>query len=296
MSMIRRLIIVVLATLSSVWLAAQSDPLVEALRKYQAGDLAAARTLIDEAVRLPAHVEDAEAWLLRGFVYKDIFKGATDSGIGDLLRDEALASLYTSIGLDTAGSYRENAAQAYDFLARSYFNDAAKALNDMDHERALAMFAKYKEATYRKDPEADLRSREVEFINALGTVYTKLFNMERKDTAWFEMAVGSYRLVLELDPENYGANYNLATLYYNRGVYNIQRINADDEIPSILEIQSASREFFQQALPFMLKAHDMNPERRETLLGLEGIYYSLQDQNNSDKFRQLFEEIAPEER
>ena len=67
----------------------------------------------------------------------------------------------------------------------------------MDHERALAMFAKYKEATYRKDPEADLRSREVEFINALGTVYTKLFNMERKDTAWFEMAVGSYRLVLE---------------------------------------------------------------------------------------------------
>lgn len=294
--MIRRLIIVVLATLSSVWLAAQSDPLVEALRKYQAGDLAAARTLIDEAVRLPAHVEDAEAWLLRGFVYKDIFKGATDSGMGDLLRDEALASLYTSIGLDTAGSYRDNAAQAYDFLARSYFNDAAKALNDMDHERALAMFAKYKETTYRMDPEADLRSREVEFINALGTVYTKLFNKERQDTAWFEMAVGSYREVLELDPENYGANYNLATLYYNRGVYNIQRINADDEIPSILEIQSASREFFQQALPFMLKAHDMNPERRETLLGLEGIYYSLQDQNNSDKFRQLFEEIAPEER
>jgi len=31
------------------------------------------------------------------------------------------------------------------------------------------------------------------------------------------------------------------------------------------------------------------------LLGLEGIYYSLQDQQNSDKFRELFEELPPEE-
>jgi hypothetical protein len=44
----------------------------------------------------------------------------------------------------------------------------------------------------------------------------------------------------------------------------------------------------------MLKAHDMNPSRRETLLGLEGIYYSLQDQESSDKFRQLFEEMPQE--
>jgi hypothetical protein len=31
--------------------------------------------------------------------------------------------------------------------------------------------------------------------------------------------------------------------------------------PASLQIQEASREFFQKALPFMLKAHDMNPNR-----------------------------------
>ncbi|MBL7951380.1 MAG: hypothetical protein JNM62_06635 [Flavobacteriales bacterium] len=293
--MVRRGIIVVLALLASPWLAAQGDVLVEALRKYQAADLVAAKALVDSAVRTPAHAEDPEAWLLRGFVYKDAYKGAKDQEQGDMLRDEALASLFTCLGLDRTGTYKENALQAYEFLTRSFFNDAAKALNEMNEERALFVFPKYQEAASRLDPKADLGGRTIEFTNALGTVYTKRFNQDRTRTEWFDKAIVAYKEVLAIDPENYGANYNLATLFYNRGVYNIQRIDADDEIPSILQIQEASREFFQQALPYMLKAHDMNPTRRETLLGLEGIYYSLQDQENSDKFRQLFEEIPQED-
>lgn len=295
MNMARRILIVVFAVLSAPWLAAQGDALVEALRKYQAGELSGARSLIDEAVRTSAHAENPEAWLLRGFVYKDTYKGATDMEQADMLRDEAVASLYTCISLDVARTYRDNAEQAYEFLSRSYFNDAAKALNEMNEERALLMYGKYKEATLRLDPNAVMQAREVEFTNALGTVYTKRFNRDRTDQDWFNKAVEAYNKVIAMDPENYGANYNLATLHYNRGVYNIQRINADDEIPSILQIQEASREYFQQALPFMLKAHDMNPTRRETLLGLEGIYYSLQDQESSDKYRQLFEEMPPQE-
>ena len=38
----------------------------------------------------------------------------------------------------------------------------------------------------------------------------------------------------------------------------------------------------------------MNPTRRETLLGLEGIYYSLQDQESSDRFRELYELLPPQ--
>jgi len=290
----RILIAVLLSAVASLGLA-QADPLVEALRKYQAGDVAAARTLIDVAVKSDAHKDDPEAWLLRGFVYKDLYKGTGESGEGDILRDEAVASLFTCVELDTIGTYRDNATQAYDYLARTYFNDAAKALNEMEDERALVMFGKYKEAVYRLDPKADLVAREIEFTNALGTVYTKRFNQDRTAMDRFDKATEAYKKVLELDPENYGANYNLATLYFNRGVYKIRRINADDEIPSILEIQQASREHFQEALPYMLKAHDMDPGRRETLLGLEGIYYSLQDQENSDKFRELFEELPPGE-
>lgn len=293
--MVRRIVIAVLTLFWVNGLAAQGDPLVAALRKYQGGDLAGARTLIDQAVLSPDHAENAEAWLLRGFVYKDTYKSATVLEEADLMRDEALLSLYTCIGLDTAGSYQDNARQAYDFLTRSYFNDAARALNEINEERALMVFLKFKEASLKLDPDTDLRAREVEFTNALGTVYTKRFNQDRTNESWFHEAVDTYKAVIAMDAENYGANYNLATLFYNRGVYNIQRIDADDEIPTILQIQEASRDYFQEALPFMLKAHDMNPSRRETLLGLEGIYYSLQDQEGSDKFRQLFEELPPQE-
>lgn len=295
MIMTRRIVIAVLTALTTTWLSAQGDVLVEALRRYQTTDLAGARMLVDSAVRTTQHAENPEAWLLRGFIYKDLYKGAADVPHGDVLRDEALASLFTCIGLDKSGTYKDNALQAYEFLTRSFFNDAAKALSDMNEDRALLVFPKYKEAASRTDPNVDLRGRTIEFTNALGTVYTKRFNQDRTDTTWFAKAIGAYKDVLAIDPENYGANYNLATLYYNRGVYNIQLIDADDEIPSILQIQEASRIYFQRALPYMLKAHDMNPTRRETLLGLEGIYYSLQDQENSDKFRQLFEEIPPED-
>ncbi len=289
-------LLIALVSLLLAPLAMAQDPFVEALRRYQAGELGQARALIDEAVTMPAHTENPEAWLLRGFVYKDLYKAATTPADADRSRDEALNSLFTCLELDKDSAYAENATQAYDYLARSCFNEAAKGLNEGDEVRATELFAKYKAAVLRLDPKADLRSREAEFSNALGTVYTKRFNQDRTQLQWFEEAVDAYQAVLVLDPENYGANYNLATLYYNLGVYRIRAIKADDDIPSIQQIQEAAREYFNLALPFMLKAHDMNPTRRETLLGLEGIYYSLQDEMNSEKFRELFDLLPPEEK
>lgn len=293
--MVRHIAIALLAVLTTVLLPAQGDPLVEALRSYQAGDLAKAREHIDKAVRTAEHAEDPEAWLVRGYVYKDLFKGESNGTEAETIRDEAVGSLFTSLTFDKEGTYRENALQAYDYLTRTYFNDAAKALNELNDQRALAFFAKYKESMLRVDPQAQLKAREVEFNNALGTVYTKRFNQDRSQFDLFDKAITAFRAVLELDPENYGANYNLATLYYNRGVYNIRSINADSDFPSLEKLQEVSREFFQLALPYMLKAHEMNPGRRETLLGLEGIYYSLQDDANSERYRQLFEELPPQE-
>ncbi len=274
---------------------AQGDPLREAYTKYQEGDLAGARSEIEQAILLPENKENAEAWLLQGFIYKDLFKSMAGSTEAEPLREQAINSLHKSMELDTEAAYRDNARQAYEYMARSYYNDAARALNDMDAERAVELFDAYVRTVKRVDPEVATVPREAEFQNALGTVYTKRFNKDRERIDQFDLAVKAYERVLQLDPGNYGANYNMATLYYNRGVYNIRSIKADDDIPSMQQIQEASKEYFQSALPYMLKAHDMKPDRRETLIGLEGIYYSLQDQESADKFRKLFEELPPQE-
>ncbi|HRH39334.1 MAG TPA: hypothetical protein PK760_13370 [Flavobacteriales bacterium] len=265
------------------------DPFVEALRTYQASDLTSARKFIDEAVLAPAHAEDPEAWLLRGFVYKDIFKASKDPVEADRARDDALNSLFRCIRFDKDSTYRDNAEQAYDFLAKSCYNEAAGALNQGDDVRALILFDKFEEAVTRLNAKADMRNRDLEFRNALGTLYTKRFNEDRTQLEWFDKATKTYKEVLKLDSVNYGANYNLATLYYNLGVYRIRAMQVEVDILTMQQIQQVARDLFQQALPYMLKAHEMNPSRKETLLGLEGIYYSLQDEVNSEKFRKLFE-------
>ncbi len=278
------------------WFAhGQSEALVEAYRSYQGGDLAKAKELVDKAVMSETHARDPEAWLLKGFICKDLYKAKASDPQAETLRQEALESLHNSILYDEKAEFYENAKQAYDFLTRSYYNDAARALNAMDGEAAIQAFEAYTDHVLKLDTTADLRTRRVEFNNALGTVYAKEFNSDRTREGSFDKAVRAFQRVLELDPENYGANYNLATLYYNRGVFKIRGIGADDDIPTIQQIQEVGREFFQLALPYMLKAHDMNPNRRETLIGLEGIYYSLQDQENSDRYRMLFEELPPQE-
>lgn len=291
MNPLRHIILLVLAC-SAFWTASgQSVELVEANKLYQAGDLIAARALLDELVRKPEGVKSPEAWVLRGFVYKDLYKAQAAANEGDGLRDEALASLYTSTLNDTAKEYSKSSVQAYDYLCKTIYNDAARALNALDHDRAVQLYAKYKESVLRADPEHDMQERDIEFNNALGTVLTKRFNQDREDTTWFDRAVALYQHVLRLDSNNYGANYNLATLYYNRGVYNIQHISTGTTIPDLQDIQRVAKEFFAKALPYMLKAHEMNPTRRETLLGLEGIHYSLQDVEKSEEYRHKYQAL-----
>ena len=97
--MLRTAIIGVLVLLLRV-VGYGQDPLVEALRHYQAGELAQARVQVDLAVATPEHLADPEAWLLRGFVYKDLFKAAAQPDSAETVRDQALNSLYTCLTLD----------------------------------------------------------------------------------------------------------------------------------------------------------------------------------------------------
>jgi len=293
--MARRILIAVLLFPLALAVRAQKDDFAVAYELYQAGDLAGAREAIDRAAGQTELSADPGVWLLRGFVYKDLFKGVTWGATADSLRDVALTSLGACLGKDSSGTYTKDARQAYDYLAKTYYNDAAKALNDGDADRATMLYVKHKETSLFLEPDRDFGARDAEFHNAMGTVFTKRYNQDLQDTTWFEKAVRAYEQVLAGDKDNYGANYNLATLYYNRGVYNIRRITPENDIPSIQDIQRVSRELFTRALPYMLKAYEMNPKRKETLLGLEGIYYSLQDNEKSEEYRRQYEALEPKD-
>ena len=67
--------------------------------------------------------------------------------------------------VDTAREYAQSSLQAYDFLCKTLYNDAARALNELNDERALALYAAYKGAVLRIDPEHRFTARDIEFNN-----------------------------------------------------------------------------------------------------------------------------------
>jgi tetratricopeptide (TPR) repeat protein len=261
---------------------------------YKQGNLEEAKSLIDQVVTQEDYLQDPEAWLIRGYVYMDVFKEIDKADPLSASRSTALESLYNAIQYDAEKKNSKNAAEAFNYLTTTLYNDAARSLNNMNDEQAISLFNDFVKAERRLNPDKDLTEKTIEFKNALGTVYTKKIRQER-DLKWFNKATDVYEDVLVMDPDNYGANYNMATLYYNRGVQNIFTISPENDIPSIREIQYASKEFFILSMPYMLKAHELRPERKETLIGLEGIYYSLQDTKKSEYYRSLYEKILEKE-
>lgn len=300
MRALKNIAVLLVVLLSTTLSTAQGPTWEEAYHAYQSAnnskntdDLVKAKELIDVVAARESEANNAKVWLVKGWVYKDMYKLVDKGDPTSRYRPISMESLYRSWKLQADIS--QNARQAYEFLATTMFNDAARAINDMDEALALALFKDFKTAELKLDPKKDLREKEIEFKNALGTLYTKKMRLE-KDLSWYDKAVEVYEEVILADPNNYGANYNLAILHYNRGVQNIFNINPEADLIRLEDVQVVSKEFFVRSLPYMLKAHEIKPRRKETLIGLEGIYYSLQEREKSEHYSSLLEEVLKEEK
>ena len=177
-----------------------------------------------------------------------------------------------------------------EFLSSKFNNDAASNLNGQNYEKAIKYYDKYKECLKLMNPKQDIKDKEIYFSLALATVFTSVYESNRKDNeSFFQKAADTYKAILALDPENISANYSLGILYYNKAVAIITEINFDEtDIIKLSETQDLTIEIFKQSLPFMEKAYQLNPKRKETLIGLEGIYYSL---NETDKLNKIKAEL-----
>jgi tetratricopeptide (TPR) repeat protein len=94
-----------------------------------------------------------------------------------------------------------------------------------------------------------------------------------------EAAAEAYQRAIALKPDYFDANYNLGAMYFNQAVQDINAAN-DMWSPRMtptqkteqtrLEAQAKSR--FEQAKPFLEKAHEVNPEDRDTMRSLRDVY------------------------
>jgi hypothetical protein len=103
--------------------------------------------------------------------------------------------------------------------------------------------------------------------------------------------------VLILDPSNIAANYNMGIIYYNQAVSLIMnKLDYDYDLVTLNDIQDEALSWFKKSLPYMETAYQLNPGRKQTLIGLSGIYYNLYDNEKSSEFQKLSQDVSPNQK
>ena len=94
-----------------------------------------------------------------------------------------------------------------------------------------------------------------------------------------------------MDQTNLTANYNLGIHFYNRAVNIIKDLDVETSLEELAEKEDVCVDLFLKALPYVKTAYDIDPLRRETLIGLTGIYWSLNDLEKYDFYKLKLKEL-----
>lgn len=276
-----------------------NELLIEAYQLRKQGELTKSAEVIDQAVATKKGSTDTKAWHVRGFIYKDIYIKVDNSDNKSVAREVAVESFKKSIEYDTDQVFEEQNRKVLKYLAISYFNNASDIIRERDPATvgdANDYYEKYKDIMLYFNPDTVMKQNDIEFYLAMSTVHRKIYEMNRKEYAAHSKVQKEYlHKILYLDPQNYEANYSLAVSYYNEGANNLEKL-PEAEIADIYEIQSESIRSIEMALPFMLEAYEINPDKIDSVKGLKWIFFNLHREEESLEMQELEKRLRSNEK
>ncbi len=141
----------------------------------------------------------------------------------------------------------------------------------------------------------------VSVYNTMGNVYDQLNQKEReagnneKADEYFNLAFDYFNQALAKDPKNFDASYSQGALYYNKAASMTAKLNAlsNDFSPAGTKKYNALKAemdgFFKQALPYFLKAEELDPKDVNTMIALKEIYARSGDFEKSNAYKAKME-------
>jgi len=294
MSNCKKIIIIGILLLKAVLSVAQEDKVIVAYNFLKNGNLDSAKVVIDLAVADTESVNDGQAWYIRGFVYKSIYTLREKGNRQSPLRLEGLNSFKRSLLIDTASENVTRNIGGIKYLSSTLFNDVVTSLDTINYNIGIENYDIFKDYYKLVDTsKATWKSYEIKFLLALASVYSDIYEKDKKGKSEFlNLTKDIYTKVLALDPNNIKAYYNMGILYYNQAVNLITQSEYDIDIVALNDIQDNSVKLFKDAVPFMEKANELEPMRRETLQGLSGIYFGLNDTEKSNLYKKKLQELG----
>lgn len=289
-------VILGLLLLLAVVAKAQEQKVVAAYTFLGKNELDSAKANINAALVHPETANDPQTWLVRGFIYKAIYNKNEKENKRSPARLEALYSFKRSLSLDTAKEYYSDNIASVKYFANTFHNDAGESLDPIDYKTAIELFNKSQECSKIVDPNpATLLANQIEFDLALVSVYNSVIENNKKDSLktfkFINLAKNIYNKILSVEPNNIKANYGMGILYYNQAANLVLGQDYDADLIVFQRVIDNSTKLFKESLPFMEKAYTLDPTRIETLQGLTGIYWSLNEPEKSNLYRKKLDEI-----
>jgi tetratricopeptide (TPR) repeat protein len=198
-----------------------------------------------------------------------------------------------------AAKYRYNGAKTYTLISSSYLQKKdtvgalqilQEGLKEFSQESSLLVEViniyinknkvdeaiKYLEMAIAQDP------KNPTFHFAQGTMFDRLLKSDDAATCYLK--------AIELKDDYFDAYYNLGALYYNKGVKQVDVANLiPSNQPEKYEVEKNKADIeFKKAIPYMEKAHEINPTDKFTLESLKTLYYRLK---MLDKHAEIIEKI-----
>ncbi|MFQ3576021.1 MAG: tetratricopeptide repeat protein [Cytophagales bacterium] len=211
-----------------------------------------------------------------------------------------------------AASLKYNNSNLYFLMSKIYQdkkdnNNALKVLEEgqklfpNDRDLVIAQVNIYKELNKIDELENKLNKavsmepKNTDLLMMLALVYEKKMEQNIKNKNKYNdmknKALDNYNKILKLNPNHLDANYNLGILYYNEAVTKIQESEYETDLIALSQLQDDCIEIFKKSLPYMEKAYSLDPNNKNTLLGLSGIYFSLNDEAKSNEFKAKYDAL-----
>lgn len=271
---------------------AQMNKVEKALELYAAKKLDSAKVLINEAIQTPESAKDYQAWMVRGFVYKELYKGNEMSNVASPFRDSSAVSLIQSLQLDleSKNPQKANVTQSLKFIASTYHNDINKTLDTLAYKQAIINSDKHKAIMKLIDPAFDEKKYNYDVYSTIGSMFEKGYEQKASKNL-LDMAKTYLLKAYEINNNTDFINKNLGVLYYNQAVDIIKKMDYDVPLDQLPVYQDQSVKLGQQSLPYLLKANQINPSDKAVVEGLAGIYYLLNDTEKYNEYKKKFEEL-----
>jgi len=266
---------------------------MNAIYHFKNDSLQKAKELIDAASVDTIFSDKAATWYYRGFIYKGLFKKNEAADKQSNYRLQSINYFKKSLEIEPEGTYAAGSKNSLKYFAQTIFNHSASSLNPDEYPVAISNYRLYKDLMLEYDSTLDLTEKDIMFNLALAMTYSRIAeNDSSKSEMYTEQAKQKYTEVLKMDSNNISANYNLGIIYYNEGVEIVNNMDYSLDLFELNAVQDQIIELFRTSLPYMKKAYDLNPKRKETLIGLQGIYFSLNDIPKSEAFKKELEGLS----